>query len=76
MFGAIKSRGQNIGRTIPNIRPLRPRPNGGRTRGSAATTPRRAEIAEAIERLRALRRTFNNAPLEEILASRHEGHKY
>lgn len=37
---------------------------------------RAAEIAEAIERLRALRRTFNNAPLDEILASRHEGHKY
>jgi prevent-host-death family protein len=37
---------------------------------------RAAEIAEAIERLKALSRTFGKAPLDEILASRHEGHKY
>jgi prevent-host-death family protein len=37
---------------------------------------RTAEIAEAIERLKALRQTFGKAPLDEILASRHEGHKY
>jgi hypothetical protein len=34
------------------------------------------EVAEAIARLKALRRTFGKAPLAEILASRHEGHKY
>jgi prevent-host-death family protein len=38
--------------------------------------PRAAEIAEAVERLKALRQTFGKAPLDEILASRHEGHKY
>ena len=37
---------------------------------------RAAEIAEAIERLRALREKTRKAPLPEILASRHEGHKY
>jgi prevent-host-death family protein len=37
---------------------------------------RAAEIAEAIERLRALREKTRKAPLAEILASRHEGHKY
>jgi prevent-host-death family protein len=37
---------------------------------------RAAEIAEAVERLKALRQTFGKAPLDEILASRHEGHKY
>ena len=37
---------------------------------------RAAEIAEAIERLKALRETTVKAPLAEILASRHEGHKY
>ena len=37
---------------------------------------RAAEIAEAVERLKALRRTLGKAPLDEILASRHEGHKY
>jgi hypothetical protein len=36
----------------------------------------RAEIVEAIERLWALRRTTGKGPLAEILASRHEGHKY
>jgi prevent-host-death family protein len=37
---------------------------------------RTAEIAEAVERLKALSRTFGKAPLDEVLASRHEGHKY
>ena len=37
---------------------------------------RAAEVAEAIERLKALRETVGKAPLDEILASRHEGHKY
>ena len=34
------------------------------------------EVAEAIARLMALSRTFGKVPLAEILASRHEGHKY
>jgi prevent-host-death family protein len=37
---------------------------------------RTAEVAEAIKRLRALREKVGKAPLDEILASRHEGHKY
>ena len=37
---------------------------------------RAAEVAEAIERLKALRKEFGKAPLDEILASRHEGVKY
>jgi prevent-host-death family protein len=37
---------------------------------------RAAEIAEAIEGLKALREKTRKAPLAEILASRHEGHKY
>jgi prevent-host-death family protein len=37
---------------------------------------RAAEVAEAIKELMALSQTFGKAPLEEILASRHEGHKY
>jgi prevent-host-death family protein len=37
---------------------------------------RRAQAAEAIERLKALRKELGKAPLDEILASRHEGHKY
>jgi prevent-host-death family protein len=37
---------------------------------------RRAQAVEAIERLKALRKEFGKAPLDEILASRHEGHKY
>ena len=37
---------------------------------------RAAEIAEAIEELKALREKTRKAPLDEILASRHEGHKY
>jgi prevent-host-death family protein len=40
------------------------------------TDRRAAEIAEAIERLKALRETTGKAPLAEILASLHEGHKY
>ena len=40
------------------------------------TDRRAAEIAEAIERLKALREKTGKAPLAEILASRHEGHKY
>jgi prevent-host-death family protein len=37
---------------------------------------RAAEVAEAIEGLRALRERTGKAPLDEILATRHEGHKY
>ena len=37
---------------------------------------RAAAIAEAVKRLRALREKVRKAPLAEILASRHEGHKY
>ncbi|HEY5205585.1 MAG TPA: type II toxin-antitoxin system prevent-host-death family antitoxin [Roseiarcus sp.] len=37
---------------------------------------RAAEVAEAIKEIMALSQTFGKAPLEEILASRHEGHKY
>jgi prevent-host-death family protein len=37
---------------------------------------RAAEVAEAIKALYALREQVGKAPLEEILASRHEGHKY
>ncbi len=37
---------------------------------------RAAEVAEAIERLRALREQVGKAPLDEVLASIHEGHKY
>jgi prevent-host-death family protein len=37
---------------------------------------RAAEVAEAIARLRALREEVGKAPLEEVLASRHEGHKH
>jgi prevent-host-death family protein len=37
---------------------------------------RSVEVAEAIARLRALREKVVKAPLAEILASRHEGHKY
>jgi prevent-host-death family protein len=40
------------------------------------TDGRAAKIAEAIERLKALREKTGKAPLAEILASRHEGHKY
>ena len=37
---------------------------------------RATEIAEAIKELKALREKTRKAPLAEILASRHEGHKY
>ena len=37
---------------------------------------RAAEVAEAIREIKALSQTFGKAPLEEILASRHEGHKH
>ena len=37
---------------------------------------RAVEIAEAIARLTALREKTGKAPLAEILASWHEGHKY
>jgi prevent-host-death family protein len=37
---------------------------------------RAAEVAEVIKEIMALSQTFGKAPLEEILASRHEGHKY
>jgi prevent-host-death family protein len=35
-----------------------------------------ADVAKVIERMKALRRRLPKVPLEEILASRHEGHKY
>ena len=48
---------------------------GGRT--IARVVPEAdGRAAEAVERLKALRETFGKAPLDEILASRHEGHKY
>ena len=37
---------------------------------------RKAEVADALKELRALRDQVGKAPLDEILASRHEGHKY
>ena len=37
---------------------------------------RAGEVAEAIARLKALSRTFGKAPLDEVLASRHEARKY
>jgi prevent-host-death family protein len=40
------------------------------------TEGRAAEIAEAIKELKALREKTRKVPLAEILASRHEGHKY
>jgi prevent-host-death family protein len=36
----------------------------------------RGDVAAAIERLKALRRRMPRIPLEELLAARHEGHKY
>ena len=36
---------------------------------------RRSKVAETIERLKAMREAFGKAPLDEILASRREGHK-
>ena len=40
------------------------------------TEIRKGEVAEAIERLKALREQVGKAPLDEVLASIHEGHKY
>jgi prevent-host-death family protein len=37
---------------------------------------RAVEVAEAIERLKALREKTRKAPLAEILVSSHQGHKY
>jgi prevent-host-death family protein len=37
---------------------------------------RRAEVAEALEELRAIVSEFGKAPLDEVLATIHEGHKY
>ena len=37
---------------------------------------RRAEINEAIEGIRALRKRVGKVPLQELLDARHEGHKY
>ena len=37
---------------------------------------KREEALQAIERIKALRSRLPKVPLEEILASRHEGHKY
>lgn len=37
---------------------------------------RKAEVAEALNELRAIVREFGKAPLDEVLATIHEGHKY
>lgn len=37
---------------------------------------RRTEIADAIEKIKALRRGVGKITLDELLASRHEGHRY
>ncbi|HTR15933.1 MAG TPA: type II toxin-antitoxin system prevent-host-death family antitoxin [Acetobacteraceae bacterium] len=37
---------------------------------------RQAEIDQAIARIRALRPRTGKIPLDELLAARHEGHKY
>ena len=37
---------------------------------------RRGARSEAVERLKALRATMPRVPLNELLAMRHEGHKY
>jgi prevent-host-death family protein len=39
-------------------------------------TIRRLGRSEAVERLKTLRATMPNVPLDELLALRHEGHKY
>jgi prevent-host-death family protein len=39
-------------------------------------TMRRVGQAEAVERLKALRATMPRVPLEELMAMRHEGHRY
>ena len=36
----------------------------------------RARVGAAIEALKAFRRTMPAIPLEELLAGRHEGHRY
>ena len=36
----------------------------------------RGARSEAVERLKALRATLPRVPLDELLAMRHEGHKY
>ena len=40
------------------------------------TEVRRAEAAAALARLKTLREKVRKAPLDEVLASIHEGHKY
>jgi hypothetical protein len=37
---------------------------------------RQAEVAAALSELRDLVREFGKAPLDEVLATVHEGHKY
>lgn len=37
---------------------------------------RSAQVAEALEQIEKLRRRLPKVPLEELLASIHEGHKY
>ena len=37
---------------------------------------KREQVAQAIARTRALRRRLPRIPLDELLAARHEGHKY
>jgi prevent-host-death family protein len=37
---------------------------------------RRAERAEAIATIKALRKAMGKVPLQELLDARHEGHKY
>ena len=49
---------------------------GNRAASSRRQRSERAEVAEAIERLKALREQVGKAPLDEVLASIHEGHKY
>ena len=50
----------------------------GQTIARLAPEPeiRNAEVAQAIARLRAIAREFGKAPLDEVLATIHEGHKY
>jgi prevent-host-death family protein len=37
---------------------------------------RKAEVAEALKELRALRDQVGKVPLDEVLASAHEGHRF
>ncbi|HEY1932009.1 MAG TPA: type II toxin-antitoxin system prevent-host-death family antitoxin [Acetobacteraceae bacterium] len=37
---------------------------------------RRAEVREAIEGIKAMRKQFRGVKLQELLDARHEGHKY